>query len=210
MNHVVLLGDSVFDNAAYVPRGTPVIRHLQAELGPSWKASLLAVDGSVTRQVADQIEDLPDGSTHLVVSAGGNDALQQASVLLEEAQSVGAVLRRMSETKSAFAQDYQGIVASLLARRKPVPLCTIYYPCFENEELQRASVAALPVFNDCIIRTAVAYCLPLLDLQSVCNEQGDHVHEIEPSDAGGLKIARAVKSLLLEHDFAASKARIYV
>ena len=48
--HLVLLGDSIFDNAAYVPGGWPVIRLLQEQLPENTQASLLAVDGCVTRQ----------------------------------------------------------------------------------------------------------------------------------------------------------------
>lgn len=52
MRHVVLLGDSIFDNARYVPDRPPVIEQLQKALPPGWRASLLAVDGAVTEDVA--------------------------------------------------------------------------------------------------------------------------------------------------------------
>ena len=48
MKHVVLLGDSIFDNASYVPGQPPVIEQLRSQLPPSWAATLLAVDGDVT------------------------------------------------------------------------------------------------------------------------------------------------------------------
>src|SRR5208337_5604674 len=47
MNHVVLLGDSIFDNARYVPDRPPVIQHVLAALPTRGKASLLAVDGPI-------------------------------------------------------------------------------------------------------------------------------------------------------------------
>jgi len=89
-------------------------------------------------------------------------------------------------------------------------LCTIYYPSFNDQGVQRASVAALTVFNDCIVRAAAGHGFPLLDLRFICNDRRDYVHEIEPSDSGGLKIARAIKRLLTEHDFRAGRAMIYV
>jgi hypothetical protein len=210
MNHVVLLGDSIFDNAAYVPRGASVVLHLRAVLGTSWKASSLAVDGNVTRRVAAQLEGLPSDTTHLVVSAGGNDALQQASVLSEDAQSVAGVLHRMSDVARGFERDYLRMIAAIIPHRKPTALCTIYYPSFDEEERQRASVAALTVFNDCIVRAAAAHGFPLLDLRLICNDRQDYAHEIEPSDSGGMKIACAIKRLLTEHDFRAQRATIYV
>jgi hypothetical protein len=45
MPHIVLLGDSIFDNAAYVPGEPPVIEQLRAHLPKNWQATLLAVDG---------------------------------------------------------------------------------------------------------------------------------------------------------------------
>lgn len=74
MRHIVLLGDSIFDNAAYVRGGLDVITHLRGQIPDGWKASLRAVDGSVVGDVQRQLE-LPDDATHLVISAGGNDAL---------------------------------------------------------------------------------------------------------------------------------------
>jgi hypothetical protein len=75
MPHVVLLGDSIFDNAAYVRGGPDVVRQLREMLPAGWSATLLAVDGAVTRSVPAQIARLPADATHLVLSVGGNDAL---------------------------------------------------------------------------------------------------------------------------------------
>lgn len=47
MAHIVLVGDSIFDNAPYVPAGTEVQVHLHACLGPGHRVSLLARDGDV-------------------------------------------------------------------------------------------------------------------------------------------------------------------
>jgi hypothetical protein len=71
MNHIVLLGDSVFDNATYVKGGPDVIRQLQAKLPDGWSATLCAIDGSMVQHVKSQLSRLPHDPTHLVVSAGG-------------------------------------------------------------------------------------------------------------------------------------------
>jgi hypothetical protein len=81
MKHVVLLGDSVFDNAAYISGGPDVVTQLRQRLPPGWRASLLAVDGSVIASIAQQLARLPADASHLVISVGGNDALGYASVL---------------------------------------------------------------------------------------------------------------------------------
>ncbi len=43
MAHVVLLGDSVFDNAAYVGVGPEVVQQLRSALPDPWQATRLAV-----------------------------------------------------------------------------------------------------------------------------------------------------------------------
>src|SRR3712207_7657631 len=46
MPHVVLLGDSIFDNKSYVGGGPDVIAQVRDDLPPGWKATLCAVDGA--------------------------------------------------------------------------------------------------------------------------------------------------------------------
>ena len=90
MNHVVLLGDSIFDNAAYVHGSPDVITHLNSILPQDWKATLLAVDGSISTDVIGQIRKIPESATHLIVSAGGNDGLSRADILQRPATSVAS------------------------------------------------------------------------------------------------------------------------
>src|SRR3954471_24838234 len=87
-SHVVLLGDSIFDNAAYVPRGEEVITKLRRRLTVGQSATLAAVDGSVIADVIRQFADIPGSATHLIISAGGNDALHASGVMTEDASSV--------------------------------------------------------------------------------------------------------------------------
>ena len=63
MKHIILLGDSIFDNASYVPGKSPIIKQLQSQLPTSWKATLLAVDGDVTEDVLSQTSNLPDDAS---------------------------------------------------------------------------------------------------------------------------------------------------
>jgi len=81
MKHIVLLGDSIFDNAAYVNGGPDVIKQLRSLLPRDWQATLLAIDGSVTSDVIKQIPKIPASATHLIVSVGGNDGLSNADIL---------------------------------------------------------------------------------------------------------------------------------
>src|SRR6185436_5966678 len=75
MIHIVLLGDSIFDNAAYVAGGPDVVRQLREILPSGWRATVNALDGAVISDVPQQLKELPRDATHLVLSIGGNDAL---------------------------------------------------------------------------------------------------------------------------------------
>ncbi len=86
--HLVLLGDSTLDNRPYTDGGPAVIDYVVSHLGEGSTASLLAVDGDMMQDVVRQLETLPSGATHLVLSVGGNDALAQIDVLARPATNV--------------------------------------------------------------------------------------------------------------------------
>ncbi len=189
--HVVLLGDSIFDNGAYVPGGPDVIRQLRGELPPGWRATLLAVDGDVTSGVVRQLRSLPPDATHLVVSVGGNDALQFSYLLDQQADTVAGGLMLLGRAQRQFAAAYGSMIDAVAALGLPVAVCTVYdTPPSEPGHLVIRT--ALAIFNDCITRAAFARAVSLIDLRLVCDEDADYANPIEPSVQGGLKIARAV------------------
>lgn len=209
MTHVVLLGDSIFDNAAYVPGQPDVVRQLQAKLRAGSRATLRAVDGAVTRTVAPQLQRVPADATHLVVSVGGNDALGHVGVLEDRSNSIGDALHRLAGIGHGFEQDYAAMLGAVLRIERPTALCTIYDPRFPDPRMQRLSVAALTFFNDVILRQAFARGLPLLDLRLICDRDEDYANPIEPSARGGDKIAAAIAGLVAGHDFSKSRTQVF-
>jgi hypothetical protein len=209
MGHVVLLGDSIFDNAAYVSGGPDVVRQLQSRLPAGWRATLNAVDGSVIAGVARQLAELPRDASHLVLSVGGNDALHEAGVLEERAGSVADALDRLSDIGDAFARHYDAMLADLSRRALPTAVCTIYDARFPDGRRRRLAATALATLNDRITRAAFAHGLPVIDLRLVCSEDADFANPIEPSVRGGEKIATAIAALLAEHDFKRRRPEIY-
>jgi lysophospholipase L1-like esterase len=208
MNHVVLLGDSVFDNAAYVAGGPDVIRQLRDRL-PGGRATLRAVDGAVIADVARQLQQIPADATHLVISAGGNDALRASGILQEGARSVAEVLDRIADIGDHLEQDYQAMLGMVLQRRLPTALCTIYDPRYPDIGMRRRARTALAVLNDRILRAAFSRGLPLIDLRLVCDRDEDFANPIEPSVRGGEKIAAAIARLVATHDFAQGRSGVF-
>jgi lysophospholipase L1-like esterase len=196
VNHLVLLGDSIFDNAAYTGGAPDVVQQVRQRLPPGWRATLGAVDGGTTQSVREQLRRLPPDATHLFVSAGGNDALGHIDFLGAPVGSTAEALLGLADIAAGFERRYHNMLNEVLARGLPAAICTIYYPRFPDATLQRVTVTALAVFNDCIIRAALVHGLPLLDLRFVCTEEGDYADPIEPSSRGGEKIASAVVEMI--------------
>ncbi len=199
MAHIVLLGDSILDNVAYVAVGEDVISHLKKELPQDWKVTLLARDGSVIRDVYRQLSQIPVDATHVVLSIGGNDALLQSDILTKPAKSFAEVLDKLAAIGENFETDYMSLLRSVRAKGLKTIVCTIYYPNFTDAHIQRISKTALTVFNDAIIRTAFDTFTNLIDLRLVCNESSDYANEIEPSTQGGKKIANMILTVVSQH-----------
>lgn len=208
--HFVLLGDSTFDNAAYVPGGPDVVAQLRARLPAGDTATLRAVDGATTQGVALQLARLPGDATHLVLSVGGNDALGHIGILEARAQSFPQVLGHLADIAGAFERRYRQVVDAVCAPGLPVTVCTVYNGNLGDALTQRLASTALTVFNDAILRVAFERALGVIDLRLVCREPADYANPIEPSVRGGAKIARAVARAVGAADAAGAAAHASV
>lgn len=208
MSHLALLGDSIFDNARYVPGGPSVIDHVRSHLPEPWRASLLAIDGDVVRGVASQLARLPADVSHLFISVGGNDALGHSGILADARRPAADGFARLAAIQEQFAAGYREMLRTAIALRKPVAVCTIYDAV---PGLPREAVLALSIFNDAILRAAFDAGLPVIDLRRICDEGRDYsaMSPIEPSAIGGLKIAHAIIRVATAHDFGRRESVVY-
>lgn len=193
---VVLLGDSVFDNAAYVPHGKTVESQLRDQLPDSVELNCLAEDGATTSDLGHQLRKVPRGASHLVVSIGGNDILLMADLLLAPASSVSDALELFSHATQEFGRVYRKAIAPCIDFGARVTVCTIYSGSQPNAQIQRAASAAMVHFNDAILQAAMDLRVSVLDIRSVCSQPEDFTNVIEPSILGAAKIAAALKRLV--------------
>jgi len=201
MPHVVLLGDSIFDNGCYTSGGPDVVSQVRALLPSGSDATLLAVDGSMTDNVADQMQRLPRGATDLVLSVGGNNALACASKLGIalfgiSGSATASALDSMVEMSDDFEAHYRSAVTSCLLPGLPLSICTIYNGNFPDEAYQRIASLGLAMFNDVILRVAIENRLPVIDLRLICANPEDYANAIEPSSVGGEKIAKVIVAIV--------------
>jgi hypothetical protein len=206
--HIVLVGDSIFDNASYVPGQPSVIEQLAGELGDADRATLLARDGDVTRDVHDQLGALPADATHVVVSVGGNDALQHTDLLHREIANSAELLTELARIQAGFRARYREMLDAVLRCGKPTVVCTIYDSNYEAPRKQLADVA-LSVWNDVIVRCAAEVGVPVIDLRRIFRAPADYANPIEPSAVGGKKMVAAIVAVTAAHDFTSRRTAIH-
>lgn len=188
---IVLLGDSIFDNAAYTAGEPDVLGHLRSMLPTGWRASLRALDGARIPQLREQLSRLPRETAHLVVSIGGNDVLGNMDLLSTPRPSTTALWSLFAERVAAFESAYRAALEHVLRLEKPLTVCTIYNGNLDPA-IAPAARLALTMFNDVILRTAFERSIGLIELRLVCTQPADYANPIEPSGIGGRKIAQAI------------------
>jgi hypothetical protein len=204
---IALLGDSIFDNGAYTGGEPDVVTHLQAMVPKGWRTSLLAVDGSVTSGLKEQLRRVHD-ETHIVISLGGNDALMNADLLNVRVSSTAEALAMFGKRVVQFEQAYRSAIHAALTLGRDTTICTIYNGNLGEIEAPLARVG-LMMFNDVILRTAFEQHLSVIDLRLVCADPLDYANEIEPSGRGGWKIAAAIARALGLAQESSACARVY-
>lgn len=198
MTHIVLLGDSIFDNLSYTQGGPDVVSQVRELLPNGWQASLLAVDGSTAEAVPDQLSRLPVGATHLILSVGGNDAIMSSDLLLKRFDTAATALTALADVSRKFEEQYRQTLAACRKTQLPLTVCTIYNGNFPDKDYQRLASTALTVFNDVILRVGFECGLTIIDLRFVCSNAEDYANPIEPSSIGGRKIARCILDSVIQ------------
>jgi hypothetical protein len=94
-----------------------------------------------------------------------------------------------------FEPAYRRAIETIVALGRNTAVCTIYNGVLDPPQAYGARVA-LMMFNDVILRCGFERGLTILDLRFVCSEKRDYVNHIEPSGAGGRKIAKAIAGWL--------------
>jgi hypothetical protein len=200
---ILLLGDSIIDNGAYVRPGEPDVASQLQTLLPQYRVIKRAVDGAVCAEVqSSQVADL-ESTDCVILSAGGNDALQRID-LLESTTSTTAkdVLVRLFVIREEFRRTYAALLDRLVITRAPVMVFTVYNPCFDGHGMdmsyQQAAESAISVFNDVIQQEAHHRSFKVLELRTLFTDHTDYANPIEPSAVGGAKLTKAMNAWVKE------------
>ena len=208
--HLVLLGDSVLDNRDYVQDNEPdVCTHLASLLGDKHRATSCAVNGSMMTDTVDQLARIPKDATHLVVSMGGNNLIDQIAYADAPASTTVETLIILSALSEQFRKLYHESLQAVLKLGLPTMVCTIYNPRFDDDTILTVTVTALQMFNDCIYQEVAQAGLPLIELRSICDDDDDFANSVELSAVGGQKIAEAIKQVVDTYDFSIKRTQVY-
>ncbi len=196
--HVVLVGDSIFDNDTYVPGGPGVIVQLNRALPSGWRATKLAVDGDKIEDVRRQVRTLPAGATDLIISVGGNDALGH-SALLGQVRSSADLPTILYGPLAEFRSKYAAMLDLLTPISVRLQVCTIYTAIpFQEPRWRALAPAAIGAFNQVILGEARERGVSVLRIDELCTDVDDYsaLSPIEPSQKGGQKIVDLIVASL--------------
>ena len=195
-HHVSLLGDSIIDNKVYVGEGElSVTEHLQHKSSSYF--TMIAVDGDTTKDVLDnQLDNLKESVSHIVLSIGGNDLLQNLHLLQDETSGMKFALEKCSELISQIQENYIKILEHLSQYDAKVLLCTVYEGDLESDLLlakyDKAGQVMLKMHNDTVYYLASKFEVDVLELRNIFTNKEDYANPIEPSHIGGEKLAKAI------------------
>ena len=223
MNKIYLLGDSIIDNAVYVKKNEKdVVSHLISMYkgNPQIKINNRAVDGHTMRDLLDtQLSDEGlNEATHIVMSIGGNDLLQNISFLqmtskLSEVMDKDARIgkwgvRELNPSRNKVFEEtyfeiikpfnslYETIVEKLSNYRAKLLLCTVYegdlFGSDEFENVFYSSKTMVSIFNDLVYKSSSKFKTDVLELRNIFVSSEDYANPIEPSHIGGEKLAKSI------------------
>ena len=195
-NLIILLGDSIIDNGEYVRSAEPDVARQLEILLPHHTVVKRAVDGATSADVlASQIAEV-DQAGHIILSAGGNDALEHVDLLEASEKRAQDVLVRLWSIREGFRRSYAALLDRLAVTRRPVLVFTVYNPCFQGHGFdaayQQAAESAVSIIDDVIQQEARRRSFEILELRALFDDRADYANPIEPSAIGGAKVAKCL------------------
>jgi hypothetical protein len=203
IRHLVLLGDALQNLDLGL---APAEEILVPKPRNPWKLTVLEAPQVLRRGWARAI---PLDATHIGICVDGAWAIEASGLLNGSAQTIRGALETLAAAADQFEDVFAKLVAAALEAGLPTVVCTLVPSRHEEPLRQRAAVAALAIFNDRILRQAVAANLSIVDLRIVCDEESDYASETLLSRAGVRKVANVGRAALYEVSREPGRTRVY-
>jgi hypothetical protein len=181
-HQIILLGDSVLNNSNYVPLNTSVEDILKTK---TLNVINLSKDGAKIADLQNQLNNIAlkynSVETHIFISAGGNDILNNYSQfdLLKLNNLFNTYLDFIKTLKNKF-------------NNSKIYILNLYLPPKQYFQTYKKSVEK---WNEIINMNSTIY--KVIDLHSLLYQSEDFVFNIEPSEIASEKIANIIYSKVI-------------
>lgn len=181
-NYAVLIGDSILNNSAYVAKEKSVPSLLKSKM--SKNLVNVAKNEATIADLYSQLDKIPlelnDSNTFVFISAGGNDILNKKMKLND------AKLTKLFDNYMAFLKALRVKLGST-----KINVLNLYLP--SNPSYQSYKLV-VDKWNTMLNEKSatIGETFNVVDIHSKLTSAGDFVYDIEPSEAGSVKIANAI------------------
>jgi molybdopterin converting factor small subunit len=178
-NTLILMGDSILNNANYVPEGTSVYAFLKQKVS---NVINVAKDGATINDLYAQLDKIPielnNSQTYIFISAGGNNILSNSTTKLNKDQII-----QLFNTYIDFLKALRAKLSNV-----KINILNLYLPTNPRYQSYKSSVdqwnQLLKEYSNKIGET-----YNILDLHTLLTSPEDFIYDIEPSKTASDKIA---------------------
>lgn len=184
--NIVLIGDSILNNSAYVSQDQSVPDLLSKKMNGHTVYNF-AKDGATINDCYTQLDkialQLDNSKTTIFLSCGGNNILNSRRIIDPKAIS------------NLFAK-YKDLIASIKTRvpNASLYLLNLYYPTDGHYKSYHKTIEQ---WNTLLQDNASNLDYTLIDLSSLLVLEEDFVYGIEPSSKGGQKIVGSISNSVI-------------
>jgi len=178
---IVLIGDSILNNAAYVPPNQSVV-HLLKEKTP--RVYSFAKEGATIQDCYNQLDQVPidvnNSKTYVFISVGGNNILNSQGQM--DSASIKKLFVSYMDFVNALRAKLSSVNINIFNLYMPTdPRFQSYKPSIDewNKLIQENSFKVGAMYN-------------VMDIASLLTSPDDFVYNIEPSTVASEKIANMI------------------
>ncbi len=203
IRHLVLLGDALQN--IDLGKGQAETALVPQPRNP-WKLTVLQPP-EVLRQ--GRVRAIPAGVTHIAICVDGGWAIETSGLLQGSARTIREALDTLAGAADEFENMFTRLIAAATEAGVPTIVCTLVPARYVELSQQRVAATALAIFNDRLLRRAVAARLSVVELRLVCDEDGDFASETLLSRTGVRKVANVARSALYDISRNPGRTRVY-
>ena len=196
---IILLGDSIFKNEKYVEQGKSVYSFLIQQNENERNIYNYATDESTIVDVYNQINQIPidvnNENTTIFLSIGGNDIFEKFIQTQTQTQTqTNTTGENTNQVLDAMFSAYKQLVKSIQTKmnKSNIVLLDVYYP----QSIQiKPYHPIIRLWNNKInnyANNSSNNIQDILKISEILTQPADFVFMIEPSEAGGMKLAKYI------------------